>query len=29
VAKHLNLQLLEVRPLDDDLESVFKYLVGR
>ncbi len=29
VAKHFNLQLLEVRPLDDDLESVFKYLVGR
>lgn len=29
VAKHFDLQLLEVRPLDDDLESVFKYLVGR
>jgi ABC-2 type transport system ATP-binding protein len=29
VAKQLDLQLLEVRPLDDDLESVFKYLVGR
>ena len=29
VAKHFNLRLLEVRPLDDDLESVFKYLVGR
>ena len=29
VAKHFELQLLEVRPLDDDLESVFKYLVGR
>ena len=29
VAKHFNLQLFEVRPLDDDLESVFKYLVGR
>lgn len=29
VAKHFNLKLHEVRPLDDDLESVFKYLVGR
>lgn len=29
IAKHFEIQLLEVRPLDDDLESVFKYLVGR
>lgn len=29
IAKHLDVSLLEVRPLDDDLESVFKYLVGR
>ena len=28
-AQSLDVRLLEVRPLDDDLESVFKYLVGR
>jgi len=29
VAQLRGVSLLEVRPLDDDLESVFKYLVGR
>jgi len=29
VAKAADVRLLEVQPLDDDLESVFKYLVGR
>jgi len=29
VAKDVDVRLLEVQPLDDDLESVFKYLVGR
>jgi ABC-2 type transport system ATP-binding protein len=29
VAAARGVHLLEVRPLDDDLESVFKYLVGR
>jgi ABC-2 type transport system ATP-binding protein len=29
VAKNSNIRLLEVQPLDDDLESVFRYLVGR
>jgi len=29
VAKTAGVRLLEVQPLDDDLESVFKYLVGR
>lgn len=29
VAKQANIALLGVQPLDDDLESVFKYLVGR
>ncbi len=29
VARAANIRLLEVQPLDDDLESVFKYLVGR
>jgi ABC-2 type transport system ATP-binding protein len=29
VAKDANVRLVEVQPLDDDLESVFKYLVGR
>lgn len=28
-AKDADVRLLEVQPLDDDLESVFKYLVGR
>jgi len=28
-AQSLDVRLFEVRPLDDDLESVFKYLVGR
>jgi len=28
-AKKLGARLTEVRPLDDDLESVFRYLVGR
>ena len=28
-ARDLDLRLYEVQPLDDDLESVFKYLVGR
>ena len=28
-ARDRNASLLEVRPLDDDLESVFRYLVGR
>jgi len=29
VAKAADVRLLEVQPLDDDLESVFRYLVGR
>ncbi len=29
VARDADVRLLEVQPLDDDLESVFKYLVGR
>ena len=29
VAKASNVRLFEVAPLDEDLESVFKYLVGR
>ena len=29
VAQAADVRLLEVQPLDDDLESVFKYLVGR
>jgi ABC-2 type transport system ATP-binding protein len=29
LAQELGLQLLEVAPLDDDLESVFRYLVAR
>ena len=29
VARAADVRLLEVQPLDDDLESVFKYLVGR
>ena len=28
-ARYVDAQLYEVQPLDDDLESVFKYLVGR
>ena len=28
-ARYIDAQLYEVQPLDDDLESVFKYLVGR
>ena len=28
-ARYTQTPLLEVQPLDDDLESVFKYLVGR
>ena len=27
-ARHVNAMLTEVTPLDDDLESVFRYLVG-
>jgi len=26
---HVDARLLEVAPLDDDLDSVFRYLVGR
>jgi len=29
ISAERGVRLLEVRPLDDDLESVFKYLVGR
>ena len=29
LAQELGIKLLEVAPLDDDLESVFRYLVAR